>query len=199
MSVATKPAFRFDGKNPTAQRVAARQAAAMVTRIARETRAAIRDLIVRSIRDGIPVYDAARLIRGMVGMNGPQAAAALAYRAQLIDSGLSIAKVDVLVDRYVEKKIAERADTIARFEVMDALNEGARESYRQAQDDGLLTAQAVKEWIVTPDDLLCAYCAPMDGVQVALGASFQTELGKVDGPPLHPNCRCTQAVTEPDR
>jgi hypothetical protein len=108
VTVASDASFRFDGTNPHAQRAAAQKAADMVTRITTETRQAIRSLIVRSIKDGIPVYDAARAIRSMVGMNGPQAQAAMNYRAELIDSGLTIDRVNDLVDRYAEKKIRAR-------------------------------------------------------------------------------------------
>jgi hypothetical protein len=193
------PAFGFTGTNVAAQRVAAKTAARLITEIARETMAAIRSLVVASIRDGIPPYDAARAIRSMIGMNTQQARAAENYRRDLIDSGLPLDRVDALVDRYVERKIRDRAETIARTEILGSLNEGAREGWREAVKDGLLSEDAVKEWIVTPDDRLCPYCEPMDGAQVPLTEQFKTPLGDVDGPPLHPRCRCAQSVTEPDR
>lgn len=187
------PAFRFSGKNATAQRAASRRAARLVTNVAAETRAAIRSLITRSISEGIPPYDAARMIRPMVGMTTQQAQAAMNYRQGLIDLGLDIQKVNTLTDRYVEKKIRQRAETIARTEIMDSLNEGTRESYRQAQAEGLLGAGAQKEWITTPDELTCPTCGPMDGVKVPLEEDFATPDGPLDGPIAHPNCRCAVA------
>lgn len=191
----TTTTFRFDGKNVTAQRVAARQGARLVTAVTAETKAALRALVARSIRDGIPVYDAARMIRSMVGMTERQASAAQLHRTQLIDMGLSIDKVDARVARFVEKKIRERADVIARTETMAALNEGALEGYRQARADGWLDEAAMKEWMTTPDERLCLLvCAPMDGVRVPLGEPFRTSDGDMDGPPAHPNCRCSVVV-----
>ena len=184
------PAFRFDGLNPEAQRAAERQAAAMVTAISEETRAAIRALIARSIREGVPPYDSARMIQSMIGLTDRQAQAAANYREELINQGLEMGRVNTLLDRYVEKKIRDRAESIARTEVMSALTEGSLESWRQAREEGLLGKDAKKEWIVTPDDRLCPNCAPMDGVQVPLDAKFHTPLGDVDGPTLHPQCRC---------
>lgn len=187
--------FSFDGKNLRAQAVAARRAAELVTGISEVTRAALRVLITRSIREGIPPYDAARIIVSMVGLTERQAAAVWTYRVSLINSGLSPAKVDLAVERYAKRKLRERAITIARTETMKALNAGALEAARQAKRDGLLGRNPQKEWIVAGDEKTCPACAPMDGVQVPLKAPFVTILGSVQGPPLHPRCRCTQAIT----
>jgi SPP1 gp7 family putative phage head morphogenesis protein len=190
-----KPAFKFDGDNPAAQRVAERQAARFVADITAETRGALRLLILRSIREGLPPYDAARIIVSMIGLTEKQAAAAWNYRISLIDSGLSLAKVDQAVGRYVTKQIRTRADTIARTEIMAALNTGAQEAAEQAQRDGLLGKNPKKEWLTAGDERTCPLCAPMDGAQAPLKGTFSTPAGTVDGPPLHPRCRCTIAVT----
>lgn len=189
--------FGFTGTNAAAARVAARSAARLVTEIARETMLAIRDVIVQAIIEGNPPAAAARSIRSMVGLNRQQARAAEAYRQELIDSGLSADRIERDMDRYVAKAIRERSRTIARTEVMQALNEGARETYRQAQREGLLTDAAVKEWLTTDDEKACPICEPLDGVQVPLGDDFETENGPLPGPPAHPRCRCAMAVTEP--
>jgi hypothetical protein len=55
-------------------------------------------------------------------------------------------------------------------------------------------ARTLREWIVTPDDRLCAYCASMDGQRVGLGEDFQSGLGPVHEPPLHPQCRCAVSL-----
>src|SRR5437867_3637332 len=152
--MATEPIgvrFAFDGRNEAAQRAAKHEAANLVTNITRETRRALHALIVRSFRDGIPSRDAARMIRDMVGLNEPQAAAAANYRKELVDSGLPQGRVDALTERYVAKKIRERAETIARTEVMQALNAGTRASWAAAQKEGLLGPRAKKEWIGRPD------------------------------------------------
>ncbi len=192
--MSVSPAFRFDGENKRAQRVAERQAGRLVTNVSDETIAAIRSVIVRSIREGIPPYDAAKLIRGLVGMTERDAQAAMNYREEMVNSGLPIERVDKLVDRYADKKIAARADSIARTETMDALNDGALEGWAQAQDDGLLGEGATKEVIVTPDERLCPVCEPLDGVAVPLDEPFDTDNGPIMAPPFHPRCRCTLAV-----
>lgn len=84
-----------------------------------------------------------------------------------------------------------RAETIARTETMTASNEGQQEAWDQAVEDGLLTGNEQQEWIVTPDDRLCPICEPMDGVKADLDGTFQVDGDDIDGPPAHPNCRCT--------
>ncbi len=186
------PSYRFDGKNEAAQKAAEDQAAALIKNISAETEAGVRALIVRSIADGIPVYDAARLIEGMVGLDERRAGALMNYREGLINEGLDFGKVNTLTDRYSEKLLRQRGETIARTEVMGALNAGALESAAQAQAAGLLSKEAVKEWIATAD--CCDDCDDLDGEQVPLDEDFPDDGG--DGPPLHPNCRCSVAVTD---
>lgn len=88
----------------------------------------------------------------------------------------------------------ERADTIARTESMKAANEGQRQLWEQAQEEGLLGKNAKQEWIVGDDEKLCPICQDMDGEQVGLDEDFNVDGEDLDGPPAHPNCRCTVAL-----
>jgi len=88
-----------------------------------------------------------------------------------------------------------RAETIARTESMRAANEGQSQLWDQATEAGLLTGNEKQEWIVTPDDRLCPICEPMDGVTVGLDEMFDVDGDQIDGPPAHPNCRCTLGLS----
>jgi SPP1 gp7 family putative phage head morphogenesis protein len=186
--------FRFDATNEAAQRVAERQAALLVTAVSTETRAAVRALIVRAIREGIPPYDAARIIEQMVGLTDRQAMAAMNYREALINSGLTLDRVEALSTRYIQKKLRERATVIARTETLSALNNGIQEAWKQAKREGLLSSDAKKTWITSPDERLCPFCAPLEGQTVPVNERFQTGLGDVMQPPLHPQCRCSTGI-----
>jgi len=85
-----------------------------------------------------------------------------------------------------------RAETIARTETMRAANAGQREAWSQAEDDGLIEEGQTRVWIVTDDDRLCQDCEDMDGEEAALGEDYDGDGG--DGPPLHPDCRCTEGL-----
>lgn len=83
-----------------------------------------------------------------------------------------------------------RAELIARTEVMMAANEGQRQAWDQAVDDGLLTGTEQRVWIATEG--ACPECDDLDGEQTALDGEYSGDGG--DGPPLHPNCRCTEGI-----
>jgi len=89
-----------------------------------------------------------------------------------------------------------RAETIARTEVMTAANEGQRESWDQAVASGLLSPDARKEWIATEGGNTCPECEELDGTVVGLDEQYPGDGG--DGPPLHPNCRCTEGIIGED-
>ena len=81
-----------------------------------------------------------------------------------------------------------RADLIARTEVMTAANEGQREAWRQAADEGLLPANIRIGWIATVG--ACPECEVLDGQTRSLDGEY--EGGVV--PPAHPRCRCTEGI-----
>jgi len=185
-------AFRFDGRNTYAQALAAQQAAQYVTRVSEETRQAINTLIVKSIRDGVTTYETSRLIRSIVGLTSPSAAAVSNYYQNLVRQGTNQVRAQALADKYAQKLLRVRAITIARTEIMGALNAGALEQARQRAAAGMLR-DPHKRWTITPDEATCAICRPLHGQTVPLESRFS--IG-VMAPPAHPNCRCSISFLE---
>lgn len=186
--------FRFDGKTEQASKAAEKVAARLVTVVSSETRDAIRLLITNSIRDQISPFEASRLLRSMIGLNRPQMRAALNYRRSLVASGLAPDAIASAMEKYTAKKIRQRAIMIARTEIMNALNTGALESWKQAKKEGLLPDNTKKAVLVVGDESTCQICAPLNGQLQDLAKNFKG--GPVDRamPPFHPNCRCTVYV-----
>jgi hypothetical protein len=183
--------FRFDDTAEGAAKLAEQMAGKLITEITDETERAIRNVITEAIREGIPPYDAARMVVPMIGLRSDQAQAVMNYREQLIDNGLAIDTVNKKVDEYSDELLTSRSETIARSEIMDALNAGADEAYSQAQEKGLLSEDATKEVILT--DGACEECVSIaDEGPVPINEDFSE-----DGPPFHPNCRCTTAIATP--
>lgn len=183
--------FSFDDTNEDAAAAAEKFAATMVTEITDETEKNIRNIVANAIRNGIPPYDAARLIIPTIGLTSAQGQAVLKFREGLIDSGLTLEKVNEKTDDYSDELLARRADAIARTEILDALNDAQDDAWQQAQDDGLLSANATKEVILSED--ACPECEEIaDEGPVPIGDDFSE-----DGPPFHPNCRCTIGISTP--
>ena len=93
-----------------------------------------------------------------------------------IAQGKSLTEIrdDIIQAGEVAKR---RAELIARTEIMNAVNEAAKERYKRL---GITHF----EWITARDERVCAKCEPLDG-QVYLEKNLPE-----GGPPLHPQCRC---------
>lgn len=190
---------RFDVVNQRAVDAAVTQTEVMVRGVTEQTQQAIQAVIQRSIRDGIVTRDAAVQIRPLIGLTERQAMAVINYRFTLLAEGMSPAKVHEAAGRYAERLLRQRADMIARTETIRAGRLGRHETWRQAREAGYLPPDARARWVVTPDDRLCLLCAPMAGEEVPLGVDFDTPRGRMPGPPLHPQCRCTTVLVTPRR
>lgn len=190
----TQIAASMSQVNPAAVRAAEQQAARMVTRVSRETKNAIRDVIAESVKGGLTPQKAAQQIKPLIGLTAQQAKAVTRYRRELEAAGRAAADIDRLVERYTQQLLRQRARTIARTETQAAANAGQQAIWQQAQQNGLLPENARRRWIVTPDDRLCPNCAPLDGQTAKLNEPFHTAFGPVMNPPLHPNCRCAMSL-----
>lgn len=187
---------RFDLVNPQAVTAASR-GAQLVRDVTTQARRGVQAVITRSIRDGIAPREAARLIRPIVGLTDRQAMAVINYRFSLLEDGASGETVAKAAERYAARLQNQRALTIARTETIKAGREGRHAVWQQAKAEGLLPEETMVRWVVTDDDRLCPACEPLAGEEVPLGSSFPK--GGGDGPPLHPNCRCTSTLVIPRR
>lgn len=188
---------RLSETSPHILEAAARLSLKLIEGVGAESKAAIRQIVFESLRDGLTPADAAGRIRDVVGLTQHDAVALQRFRDLT-------ATTDQQAAAYADKLLARRAETIARTETTKAVREGQQEAWRaMARDPSIDTTRFTQRWQVTPDDLLCELCAPMDGQEVPLDVPFTSSVKGVlpseweayagmttDGPPLHPNCRC---------
>jgi len=221
---ATGLAVQFNRIDPNVVMFARERAATLVVQVSEDVREAIRIVVAAGASEGLTVVQQARAIREVVGLppNWAAAPANLArelregrftgtrrlsaidkarIRKRIRDGTVDEAFVAEMQERYSKSLLNRRALNIARTETMTAGNHGLRESWRQARQQGVLPATARRHWIVTPDDRLRDTHAAVpllnpDGVPID-GGGYDTPLGRVSGPPLEPNCRCSEGIVFP--
>jgi len=153
--------------------------------------AALAAVILRGWREGKDAEEIADNVEDTFGLTKPLAQAVVTYRAGLEELGTNEDSIDNLVNRYTNRALLGRAEGLSRTEVMEALNDGVREEWEDRKDRGEIDDSLVMEWIVTPDDRLCPLCEALEGETAEIGEDFSEE-----GPPRHPNCRCTVGLVE---
>jgi hypothetical protein len=186
--------MRFDLTNTRAAEAAEQAGAQLAQDVTAESRAAIRDLMGRAIREGWPPRDVARRIREHIGLTPRWSQAVENFRAAQAARGVPAGQADARATRYAARLTRLRAEMIARTETLRAVNTGQRAAWESAQQAGELSPEARRVWIVTDDERLCPRCAPLEGQEVLVGQPFATDEGALMEPPLHPQCRCTTGL-----
>lgn len=206
--------FAFDMTDPDAIGFVQRHGAELVREISDETRAAIRDEILRGFTQERTAASTARVLRRRIGLTRYQMRIVANYEAALRAAvagdlsfsalraaytlnpvrgagGLLEGRIQSAVRQYEARLLKLRAQTIARTETIRAAEAGRQEAWRQAQKRDLLAFDQQREWLTADDERTCSLCLPLDGVRVALYQSFP---GGIDSPPRHPSCRCTTVL-----
>lgn len=120
---------------------------------------------------------------------------------QGFDKGESVTQLRKRVQSVMSDAKKSRAQNIARTEAIRASNFAAHEAYRQS---GVVEARM---WITERDERVCPHCLELDGKILGLEEAFfkkgddfvvnnstmKFEVEDVLFPPLHPQCRCTEA------
>jgi len=160
-----------------------------------ETIEGIKVALDQALERGENPLVAARRIRSMIGPNARQMQAIERYYSRLLEQGVSPKRARELTEKLTQRYIKQRAETIARTEMIAAENYGALEAWDQAVKAGLAGKESEKEWVTAFDERTCPACSQMDGVRVRYNEPFPVG---VMMPPLHPNCfsEDTEVFTE---
>lgn len=189
----------FDVVSPQVVDAIRTRAATRIVEVTEETQAAVRELVARGYESGRHPREVARDIRREVGLTRRQSEAVARYRTGLDVEKVGQARADRMVDRYAAKLHRERAETIARTEAIQGMNDGQGAQWEQLVRDGLLDPEGwVQEWLaVIPNGRTCPRCVNMDGRQAPIGGLFEGDpKGPIAGPTLHPKCRCSKVLKQ---
>jgi predicted GNAT family acetyltransferase len=120
-------------------------------------------------------------VKAVVGLDERSADAVAAFREQ----GASRSEVKA----YADDLLQARAEAIAETEMAEAFEEGKRQSWQQAAEDGDLPADTERYWKAFAG--CCDACDELDGTSVGLDEPFELPDGtEIMGPPAHPHCAC---------
>lgn len=135
--------------------------------------------------------------KNMTKLSNKKIARALAEGVQ---EGESIAQLKKRIGNVFDDMKGYRSERIARSEVSRATNFANEQSYK---DSGVVVE---KEWLTFFDERSCEFCPLMNGTRKKLGGKYFSKgdamtgskggtlpfgFDNIEGPPLHPNCRCT--------
>lgn len=171
---------------------AAAKAGRGIPKLSSTARQTIREAIADNVNYGLGIEETAARIQNSLGLDKRLQTAVDNYRNTLLKSGKKRTVVNRLVKTYTARLTNQRAVMVARTETAQAANVGQREYWLDMMNQGYLTHEKTyKEWVTAADERTCPMCGPMDGVRVKLDELFQVDSVMLEGPIVHPNCRCS--------
>lgn len=164
--------------------MASDRARAAANQIARATPGVERDLaqMVNQANDKAVAWAQARVGNLITEVTDATRNAVNELTANAISEGLTNDELATRISEGFEFSQA-RAERIARTETAEADVQGTLTGFRES---GVVTG---KEW--SADASACDFCAALDGTVVGLDELFDHDGDLIDGPPAHPNCRCS--------
>jgi hypothetical protein len=173
------------------------RAAALVRGIDEDQRRSVQRIIKRAIEQGWTDQQVGQKIARVVGLHERYEIAVHNYEMGLRAKGLPGGRARQMADRYAKRLRHQRADGIAKYEIQKALNDAQRVLWEQQKEAGELPGWVTRRLVVHKDERLCPICRPLNGRRAAIGKGGGydvPQLGRKEGPPFHPNCRCYEAV-----
>lgn len=217
---------RFDVTNPETARFLREYGMGTIRQLNADTLAQVRLALTNGINAGRNPLDTARDVRAFLGLTDRQTQAVMNFRRALeqgdraalqralrdrrfdpslrrmAEKPLTAEQVDRMTERYRQRYLKYRAETIARTESIRAVQAGQQQLWRQMVSDGVIGADEVRrKWYHVNDGRVrhAHRTIPIlnpDGV--GLEEPFKSEQGPImfPGDPAAPvsmvaNCRCT--------
>ena len=218
-------AISFDPTNPRAARIMRRERLGFIRDFTRKQLIAVRSVLAEGLQAGDGIADVARRIGDVIGLTEHQVGQVENYRRLVLEDAsealtrdlrdrrfdrtlegsirrgepITAAQADRMTDRYRERFIAHRAETIARTESTRITNQARSESFEQAlEQTGIRRDRVVRVWNAVADTRTRDWHSSMDGQERGADEPFLDGRGNslmYPGDPNAPaetviNCRC---------
>jgi len=181
-------ALTFDPTTDAVQRYIKNEVGRLIVEVGSTKRAVVKGFIQEAGRRGLNIAQTAALIEEsrVFGLTSQDSRAVLNFGTRLRREGVDESAVLILMDRRARKKEKQRAERIARTELVRTFSVGEQEGWAQMAALGTLGPEARQQWLTIEP---CEICAPLDGVVVPLGELFYPGGFAKPGDP-HPRCEC---------
>ena len=183
--------LRFDTENKVLKKWLDKRTGDLIVQIDKNTQEIVQRAVQRSFTEALTPDRVAGMIRDSIGLDPRREQALVNYENMLYAKGQHTDKqIDVLVDKYNDRLLDQRAMCIARTETRFANNQAQLAVWREGSKQGLIGRTAKKVWYV--DGNPCELCEPMDGVAIGLDEVWTLDNGDICEIPTdsHPNCFC---------
>jgi len=163
--IASRVVQSFGGRNERAERIALELGSKLVTEVVDDTRVMIAQTIRAGLEAGAGPRRTAldiggRVVNGkrqggLVGLDSRRAGWVQNYRAKLLAEGRPQSQIDRMAQRYSNKLLRQRGETIARTETLKALNAGRQEALDQLienPNNDVRAEDVVRAWDSTGED-----------------------------------------------
>ncbi len=166
------------------------QSAEMVVSISRTTRQAIRDVVARGIRENATMAEIARDLRGTIGLTPRDSKALTSKLRTMKKEGASARAIEKESKRLRELMLNRRATTIARTEMVTAIEQAKLQEWAIAIGNGEVPANVKRRWIAKDP---CATCRALAALKpVPIGQPFVLATGQAFmSPSAHVRCKCS--------
>lgn len=207
--------IRFQGRHPRAETWIRNRSSMLIREISNTQRTVIRETIEAGLKanrnprsvalDLVGRMQGNQRTGGVVGLTRRQMRAVLRKREEMIAQGVSRITVENETRTAMNRALLRRGETIARTEMIAALNAGRYEGMQQLVDSGRVSAdQIVVKWSSTMDSRTRDTHRGMNGNVVPFGQPFITPSGALlrfpgdtaFGAPASEtiNCRCFAGI-----
>lgn len=228
----TKTLTDFNALNPRGVAFLGTERARLIRELTQQQRAATLSALQDGVRRGLRPDQMARTFRDSIGLTGVQQRAVNSYRQALeeldtnalgrtlrdkrfdgtvrnaiaAEEPLSQRQINRMTDRYQQRMVAMRANTIGRTEGLRATNAGDAEAWTQSVANGVVAAEDISNtWFTASDSRVRESHSFMNGQEQPFGEPFRSGNGNLlrfPGDPAAPasdtiNCRCVVARTIP--
>jgi hypothetical protein len=182
--------IKYDLISPEAIAWCKKYGAEQVKYVGQGTKAAIRQITLRGLQDGLSPQEQKKAIRQIIGLHTRQLNALELFKSSLGD--MDKASMDRAVNRETKRMLNQRATTIGLTESHTATNRGAIQVTKEAARLGVISDKKYQlEWLYTADKRTCSSCRSYHGSHADIDGAFPNGLRC---PPAHPRCRCVTII-----